>query len=204
LNGSLILGAYRPSGGWRAQFQINGVNHLIDGRTAHEVALRTSQAHAKNGISLTAADIWLNLNLQWMDRLDAKRFTATQAALTEMIVTEGTEAPTKRRVFPPEVWGSIAWKWLGLFLAKDDYLPDLFLHELERVLSMLDPALCPTLGCLTCFVEFSAELNRIRLNMPETKEDARRWLHSFHNRVNARIGKSQLSFASAAEVNFWT
>lgn len=203
LNGPLLAGNYRPHGGWTARFRINGIDRMYQGRTAQEVARKVSSDHADNNVPLTGADVWLNLNLQWMEKTPLSRFTVEKGELTKAI-NDGTEPEkTLRKTYAPEVWGSRAWNWLGLFLAQDNYSSGAFLQELEQVLLLLNPNTNPSIGCVRCFTEFSQELSTIRLNPPQTQEDARRWLWDFHNRVSRRIGKREIDYSTAQKLNFW-
>lgn len=204
LNGPLLAGNYRPHGGWTARFRIKGIDRMYQGRTAQEVARKVSSDHADNNVPLTGADVWLNLNLQWMEKTPLNRFMVEKGELTKAI-NDGTEPEkTLRKTYAPEVWGSRAWNWLGLFLAQDNYSAGAFLQELEQVLLMLSPASNPVLGCIKCYTEFDSELSQIRMSPPMTQEDARRWLWSLHNKINSKLNKKQLTFEEAAKVNFWS
>lgn len=203
LNGALLLGSRRPSGGWAAKFRIKGIDHVLSGKSAGDVARKTMALHKSNGESLSWEDVWLNLNLQWIERTDHKYFSVSHATLAGNILPEGEKPATLRREITPEKWGSIAWKWLGLFLAQDNYSSGAFLGELEQVLLMLNPATNQTMGCSLCYADFAAEMGNLRLHPPDTRDTARKWLVSYHNKVNNKLSKPQLSFEKAAQLNFW-
>lgn len=204
LDNPMILGTRRPSGGWWAKFRINGVDQIFKGRFPAETFKLVQEGHKKNNITLRPQDIWLNLILQWMERLDLKYFLVNRVDLTNMIQGQETgPRATQRQAVLPQVWGSIAWKWLGLLLAQDSYSSETFLSNLDQVLNLMSPSSNPSLGCLECFTEFSTELHRIRLNMPPDRDAARQWLWNFHNKVNRRIHKPVIPFERAARLNFW-
>lgn len=204
LNTALILNGRRPQGGWSVRLRINGVDQQITGNSPSEVAKRLKDAATSAGETLTIADIWLNLNLHWMSRLDNKYFLVSASELSSAILQAGeAPAPSLRKVFTPGVWGSVAWKWLGLYLAQDTYHPDKFLEQLLTVQEMLNPVSSPTLGCINCYADFSQELSNIRLRMPRTREEARHWLTNFHNAVNQKLSKKTVSFETASSLNFW-
>jgi hypothetical protein len=209
LYGSLIRSGKRPSGGWFFNFRVRGIDFKVNGISPQQVARQVHTKLKQNGVSISPADLWLNLNLQWMNRLDHEHFTVTREALTSLIKIEAEdqgkpEDTSLRKSFTPEQWGSRAWKWLGLYLAQDDYNPIAFLLQLEAVLGLLNPMVSPATGCIKCYTEFSAEMQNIRNNMPRTLDDARKWLWSFHNKVNRRIGKPEITFLEARTLNFWT
>lgn len=206
LDHALVIGMRRPTGGWVATFRINGIDKTFTGRSPQELGNTVLREHQKNNVSLSVADLWLNLNLQWMERLDQKYFLVDRSELTKLILQEGQTAEvTQRQVITPEKWGSIAWKWLGLLLAQDGYTPEVFVLHCEQVLTLLNPSLNPGIGCIRCFADFAAEMSRIRMNPPKGLDEARRWLWEFHNSVNVKTvpPKPQISFERAAALNFW-
>lgn len=205
LDRPFVAGTRRPSGGWHATFRINGTDLTFNGKTPQEVAAKVQKTHYDNGITLSAADVWLNLNLQWMERLDQAYFQVDKGVLTKAILEEGEKrVESLRKGFEPSRWGSRAWNWMALYLAQDHYDPAAFMTILEQVLGMLNPNVNPTLGCIRCHGEWSNELQKIRLQPPATQEDARKWLHAVHNSVNARLEKPSISYAQACVLNFWS
>lgn len=205
LNGPLVSGMKRPATGWTVRFRLNGVDKVVHGNNPQAVGNRARETLKQADVTFTEADLWLNLNLQWMEKMEHRNFKVDHAKLAALVQTEGvSEAPTQRKTFTPEQWGSIAWKWLGLYLAQDNYNPEDFLRQLETVLVMLSPSSNPTIGCIRCFSEWSAVMANTRHNMPKTLEEARKWLWQEHNKVSGRLGKRQLSFEEAQRANLWT
>lgn len=203
---SLVKGQRRPPGGWKASVRINGVDHQLTGNFANDVAKKLADALRRNDIKFTAADVWLTLNLQWMAKMSPDYFEVTQEALTKLIIPEekAAERTSQRKSYSPKDWGGVAWKWLGLLLAQDQYSPEEFLAHLETTLNLLNPSINPTIGCIECYTEFVGIMQSVRHNVPADRAGARKWLWETHNNISKRIGKMQLTFDQAAAANYWT
>lgn len=202
----LIDGFKSPRGGWRAQFRVNGLDYKFTGSQALVTFKQAKDIFAKNGIRVRDVDIWLNLNLQWFDRIDDKYKRVRHAALLEIASTSESTAKTvnpDKRQYTPAQWGKHAWNFLGAYLAQDEYAWSDYRIILEMVRSMLNPSINPSIGCAECYREFSKETDRLASNPLNDREEARKWLVDFHNSVNVRINKPKVSYDSAAKNYLW-
>jgi len=193
----------KPNGGWLVHFVVNGVPVSVAGSTPADAIAKERLIVAQNGLEeqWDEDEAWRQANLQWLDSTDPKyhRIEITdllKSPMAEEVVHDG-------RDYPPKVWGSIAWNWLGLLLAKDRYDAPQFIKTFKELVDMLNPAICPTLGCDACHVEASKKLVELQRNPPKTISEARRFLWTFHNEVNARIEKPILTFEQAEKANLW-
>lgn len=206
LNRAFINPLYKPGGGWTFQFILNGAQHTISRKKRPEdVASEVIRIHADNNKPVNTWDVWLNLNLYWLSKTDRLYWLVSPTELADAATANsGAESVAMSQVHPPQVWGSRAWNWMGIYLAGNSYDPNTFLTITQHVLDLLDPARNPTTGCQLCYLEFTKQVTMLKNDPPETRQAAREWLWSFHNLVNKRLGKRELTYVQASKENFWT
>jgi hypothetical protein len=204
LTGPLIRPPGRPEGGWRAALPVGGQTVKIRGRTALEAYNAAKVLLSRNGVSVPAPELWLSLNLQWLAKTPPQFHLVPLAGL--MKVTESVPEAVKdnrRRSYKPADWGAIAWGWLNLFLAREEYHFRDFLLQCNYVLDMLSPATNPEIGCQECWNYWGLALEDLKKNPGLDKAGARKWLVARHNEVNAKLKKPVLSYEVAAKKAFW-
>ncbi len=197
--------AAKPRGGWKVKFLLPGQTTpvVFDGKTAISVFSSVRQSLDANQINMSDESVWLNLNMAWLDRIDRKFWLLSREDLVSLIDQGEEERGVIGRVLtPPSVWGASAWKAMGLLLADEHYDWPFFLSFVKRILSLMDPASNPLTGCRECYPEFAVEVGRIEVKN-YSRDEAREWLYSFHNRVNKRIGKPEKPRAAAWRENLW-
>lgn len=64
----LIPRPHRPRGGWSAVVVIHGQKSTITGMTAGEVFVNAERLLSLNEVLYTRPQLWLNLNIQWVER----------------------------------------------------------------------------------------------------------------------------------------
>jgi hypothetical protein len=196
----------RPLSGWSAAFIINGQDIRIEGKTPQETYSSALEQLRLNGVEVTAENLWLNLNIQWMGRINDKHQIVRLSDLLHISQAGGsaTHAPTRaRKPVSPDVWGSKGWAMLQQYLAQDTYEYGRFLMLATELARWVDPSVNPTLGCADCFRHYTMALNVLRTNPLHTQDEARKWLFNLLNNVNVRKGTTPLTYAEAAERNFW-
>lgn len=204
--GALIRPPGRPQGGWNAVLPIKGQSVRVEGRTAVEVYNAAVMVLARNGLKSTTPSVWLNLNLQWLNRTPAKYHIVRPSDLlivAKAVEPEPVERDLRRRLYKPQDWGASAWNWLNLFLAREEFHYRDFLTQLEYVLDILNPATNPEIGCAECHKETLLAVDKVKNRPGLTRQEAREWLVAFHNAVSRRIGKPVLTFDAAAKKAFW-
>jgi hypothetical protein len=201
----LIKAPGRPANGWRVSLAVKGQTISVDGKTPMDVYNNSVQMLRRNGMDVPADDIWLNLNIQWLARTP-ERYHLVPAGDLMLISKVGLagEVHASRRSYKPSDWGRLAWGWLNLFLAREEFHYREFLVQLKYVLDLLNPDTNPEIGCAECYREFSIMVSKIQNKPGMTREEARQWLVSTHNSVNARLGKKVLTFETASKLAFWT
>ena len=190
-----------PPGGWSYSTVIKGVPITLKGRSANDVLAKTRVAHFNNGTPLNEEDFWISANVQWLNRCDKKYHLA---AAEDLLKKKGDYVEEVSSATLPGEWGSIAWKFLGLLLAKNNFDIIEFTAAMRTITDMLNPKTNPSLGCSDCHIKATGMLNDLMHHPPRDLHAARIWLVKKHNIVNARHEKEQLDMHEAAKANFWT
>lgn len=195
----------KPGGGWIVNFTVNGVPVAVAGETAAQCIAKERQIIAQNGLEdqWDEEEAWRQANLQWLNASHPKNHRINIADLSPSAKEAEDEAGTGGRNYTPADWGSIAWRWLGLLLARDRFDQAQFVRVFREVVELLSPASNPSLGCKECYMEASKKLAELQSKPPKTMTEARTFLFQFHNEVNQRIGKELLTFEQAEKDNFW-
>jgi hypothetical protein len=193
-----------PDGGWRFQTSINGVPLEIVGSSPADVMAKTRQYYSVNSVPFNELEFWIDANIQWVERSNIRHHLVSVA---DLLATKNQSFPNPTpktpATHPPSEWGSVAWRWLGLILAKDRYDAAEFVTAMRIVTDMLNPSTNQRLGCAECHTEAAGMLNELVHNPPRDITAARIWLANKHNSVNARLGKPELGISEAATANFW-
>lgn len=203
---SLVRSPGRPASGWRATLPIKGQNIQVDGRTPVEVYNAAVTVLGRNGLQVPATDIWLSLNIQWLSRTPEKHHLVPLSDLLHISKIQEPEAKDrdpKRRSYKPSDWGAIAWQWLNLFLAREEYHFRDFLTQCAYVLDMLNPATNSEIGCAECWKDFGKHVEKLKAQPGLDREGARHWLVDTHNAVSKKIEKKVLQYEEAAKKAFW-
>lgn len=86
LIGPLIPRPYRPRGGWQAEIYIHGHKLPIKGLSAVEVFNESARLLTLNEVLYSKAQLWLNLNIQWVTRAIPKYQKVSLDTLLEISV----------------------------------------------------------------------------------------------------------------------
>lgn len=193
-----------PDGGWIFKTSLKGMPVIINGTSPVDAMAKTRDAFSKNSVPFDEFNFWLEANIQWTERTDIKHHLSSVADLMAIKAGRGGQ-PVVHPVanHPPGEWGSVAWRFLGLVLAKSTYDHTEFISVFRMITDMLNPVTNPRIGCAECHIEASGMLNDLVHNTIPNLASARIWLVNKHNLVNERLGKPQLQMSEAASANFW-
>lgn len=61
-----------PTGGWRVSVVVNGQTIRVTGQSAKNVVKAVVALFKQNQQSVNLLDLWLNLNIQWLERTSEK------------------------------------------------------------------------------------------------------------------------------------
>jgi hypothetical protein len=206
----------RPRGGYRAKFPVKGHVQQVSGRTPQEAFASAVALFRANGIEVDAEvtrNLWLNLNIQWAERVGNEgKLKVRTADLMQIAGTVG-EAPkaaaVKDQNWPPRQWGSKGWANLQMYLAGNVYEYNGFLRRAIDLGDLVNPDLNPSIGCADCYRHFAMALAVLKQRPLHTQNEARQWLFKLMNEVNARRVKEgdsrarTLTYEQAAVANHW-
>jgi Rps23 Pro-64 3,4-dihydroxylase Tpa1-like proline 4-hydroxylase len=97
-------------------------------------------------------------------------------------------------MYPP-VWGPHIWASIHLMTY---VYPDKPSEERKRSIQLLLENICINLPCPLCSSHCQAFMKQYPPKI-ESREDLKRWAFDFHNSVNKRTGKRELSYQEAEE-----
>lgn len=202
----------RPPQGWSVIISVLGHSMKVMGNTAAEVYSRVDQVYRENGISLLPVNLWFNLNLIWIPRVNIRYMTIPYETLLQL-GGEGCVTPKPKtadlltrqqlaqvRVRDPiDIIGPKLWGMLQTYLAKTDYEETTFSDLVNEV----NKAICDDeIGCPACCDHF-AEILDVDHDW-STQQAAREWVWKTMNSIREEQGKYQLTFDEAKTVNLWT
>jgi len=200
--------AKRPRHGWGVRFTSKGFTTPIQGETARSVFARSKAHFDLNGIPYTDEDLWLNLGIQWLDRMPGKAVAHVplETFLANAVATAGEDIPTvtRKRSYTPKQWGPKGWAMLQMYLAQDVYSYDTFLVLAAELAAWVNPAINPSIGCGECYQHFTGALTDLRSHPRHKQEEAREWLFNAMNSVHVRNQRQPWTKERAYKSNFWT
>lgn len=206
--GKLLLDqASPPHGMWRASIPVKGHFENVNGGDPYATFRQAKELMALNGVDVSDLDLWLNLNIQWLERSKKpQRHAVTLEAL--LTAASGNPAPVvahvSRQNIGPKNWGRKGWGMLQMYLAQDVYEWNSFYRLAVELSNWVNPNLNPSIGCSTCYQHYMVALTRLRAEPLHEQQKARKWLVDTMNAVNRENGKPVLSYEDAAKINFWT
>lgn len=203
INRALIQPMKRPEGGWAVRFRINGVDKHFDGKSPELVAQGIAAYLQLQRKTFRMADIWLNLNIQWYERISPNYQLAVDKALTELIAEEAVTDGPKRWSVDPSVWLMNALSLPGIYLSGDSYQASTFISHLSTVLELLNPNTNPQLGRATTYALYNAEFSQIRANPVQVRADARLWFYGFVSALRKSLSLPPVSWENVGLTYHW-
>lgn len=207
----LVEAGNRPRRGWSVVLPIKGHLQTIAGSSARAVHDTAASMLRTNQVEFTELDLWYNLNLQWLQRVQEHRQKVRHADLMQIAIGNAPPpvAHAKKGNTPPAIWGRKGWGNLQMYLAGNVYEYAGFLRRAIDLGELVNPDLNPSIGCATCFQHYSAALEVLKRTPIYSQQDARMWLFNLMNEVNKRRiaeGDSRariLTYEQAAQANYW-
>ncbi len=202
----LVDKLHRPQGGWKAVLTIHGQTQLVQDEDPRRVFDQAKQLLTLNNIAFTERDLWLNLNIQWIERANEAKQKVRLSDIMAITIGAANPAPAlkNRENIPPAIWGRKGWGFLQQYLAQDTYDYGEFLQVAAILHKMVNPTINPSCGCADCYVHFTKHLHQLRQVPQYTQRGAQEWLVAAMNAVNAKKGAPELTFEQAAKLNHWT
>jgi hypothetical protein len=172
---------HSPVGGWGVSFYVNSVKTDFSGLTPDSVYREVAKVFDLNGVDYTHADLWLNLNIQWLQRVADRyrRISMTQLLSVALPVThERTADPhSKVREFPVSEQ-IVAWSFLSIYLQnpQSSYGFSRFITLAETLKDLYNPQKSPFQNTSAAFQKIVLNIEALSKNPAYTVEAARQWL----------------------------
>jgi len=91
-----------------------------------------------------------------------------------------------------KIWGNITWR---LFHTMTLYINDGNYDEIQGAIQRIEK-ICRHLPCPLCSNDAVSILKKINLKQIKTKEELKRFIHFFHNKVNAKLKVPSVDYES--------
>ena len=197
---------HQPRQGWQVTLVVNGQRVVVPGKSAVEVRNAAERLLASNGISISAKDLWFNLNIQWLQRtperyrmVDFERYLRLSEAVDRVI----PDKHTKGRLEVSEWLDSAMW-FLGIYLSTEAYRRDRFLTMAEGLLSLCDPVESPLTGSSRLFSKVSPRVTALTKTPAFTRDEARDWFVGTLQTLPLNNTDNPATLADVATKYHWT
>lgn len=204
INSCLVARSRVPRSGWGVVFTINEQTVRVGGPTSASVYRSSKELFEKNDIVITEDELWLNLNIQWLERAVDKHQQVTLAELLRVSETvpepEGAPAST----MAPAVWMDRVWSIVELYLAQPQYDQAKFTDLLHLTRSLANPADNSNYtGNGNLYIILSFECSDIETNPIYGQMEARERLVDIRRKISQKVGLPVLTFEQVAKHNHW-
>ena len=167
-----------PMEGWGVTVAIKGVPSRIEGEMPLIVVANLAERLTNNGIKFEQIDLWCNLNVTWMGRVNAKhhkvKLTNMLSLFTAVEVKTFKGAHTLKH--PPEAWIGAYWDTLEAQLCMDSYVWSRFYKGFMLFVMMLDQDTNTTLANAGLFKKLYLHGVHLQNNPRYSRDAAREWL----------------------------
>lgn len=194
-----------PLGGWGVDFFINSIQTRFDGGGPDQVYHNVARVFELNNISYSPADLWLNLNIQWLQRVPKKyrRISMSQlmSAAIPIEYQSTTDPHAKLKPFDKRTKQSL-WSLPELYLCVTPgrFNYSRFIMLAEVVKDLYSPEKSPFSGTSSDFQKIILNLENLSNNPTYTVEAARQWLWETMIDLDLFDG----TFDQYAAKNLWT
>lgn len=195
---------HSPLGGWGVSFHVNSVKTDFSGSTPEAVYHEVVKVFDLNDVYYTSADLWFNLNIQWLQKVPTKyrRISITQLLAMALPVNhEASSDPhTKTRGFSIKEQLS-SWSLLGIYLQNppSGYSFSRFITLAEVVRDLYNPQKSPFHNTSSAFQKVMLNIEALSKNPAYAVEEARRWLW----KTMVDLGLTGLGFEDYAKREQW-
>lgn len=189
-----------PNSGWRVPVKLKELSYTINAKSAHDAFNKVQEYLTRNGVIIDPLNIWLHLNLYWLERVVPNQRTVPLSAL-QAIAQEPVSVLIERDGYGPVHWGSKAWFLAGVYLAvtEDEYLES----EMRAIYAPWNTCflLKDSIGCPECSSHWVEEYAAADLT---TLTKAREFFVNVQNEIRTRQERPLLTFAEAAKNHHWS
>lgn len=202
LNVPVVEAPHGPVGGWHVKLFINSQQTEVKGRTAYEVFNAASMLLSLNDIAFTEPDLWLNLNIQWLQNQVARYRMVEVRELLDLAIPVTYESPEgahQRSLWASAEWSLKAWGILELYLVEQPYTFARFVVLVGELQDLYNPTKSPTTGDSEKYIQLIHAVDKLK-NFPAYELSvAREWLWS----AETLLGMTDVDLETFSNNNHW-
>ena len=202
LEESVVKNPHGPSGGWSAVFFINSQRTTIPGRSPLEVFVNAAELFRLNNVPFTERDMWLNLNIQWLQK-QVERYRIVQVeelfALSMPVTYEEPQGLHQVKRWETASWAPKAWGSLELYLVDDNYAYSRFIVLVEELQVLYNPSKSPSTGDSAKNIQLTFAVDKLKKNPLYLRDEARDWLWF----AETQLGLIDITFETFSKNNHW-
>lgn len=202
LDGCLVTKTRKPRGGWGVTVVVNNQTLRVQGSSSTEVFNNVKSILELNGFSVSDRNIWLNLNIQWLDNTVDKHQKVTLPMLLE-IVSSDPEHKSSTKKIKPAAWIKRVFGILELYLSQSIYEYKSFIALVQTVRSISNPIGSDVVGDSNLYIILNMAANDLELNPIYDQVAARQWLVDIRNRISKQFGLPDVTLEQYSQQNYW-
>ena len=196
----LVAKTRRPRGGWGVTLIVNKQTVTVDGSTSDEVFNKVKSTLKINDFDVSDHNIWINLNIQWLDKVVDKHQKVTLSMLLEIVAPNPNQKPSDK-VIKASDWFKRVFGILELYLAQNIYEYKSFLSLVQTARSISNPNSSNLIGNSDIYIILNMEANNLELNPIYGQVEARQWLVDIRNRIGKQSGLPDVTFEQYSQQN---
>lgn len=202
LNVPVVESPHGPVGGWHVKLFINSQQTEVRGRTAREVFDAASLLLSMNDVLFTEPDLWLNLNIQWLQNQVAKYRIVEVSELLSLATPVEHPAPTsshQHSQWEEAEWSAKAWGILEMYLIEQPYTFARFVVLIGELQDLYNPSRSPSTGNGRQHIQLIHAVEKLK-NFPAYElSAAREWLWS----AETLLGITGVDLETFSNNNHW-
>ena len=188
-----------PNSGWRVPVKLKELSYTINAKSAHDAFNKVQEYLTRNGVIIEPLNIWLHLNLFWLQRVASSQRVVPLPAL-QALSKEPVSVLIEKDGYGPQWYGRWLWGVAGVYLAvtEDEYLE----AEMRLIYAPWNNCFLrkESIGCEDCSNSWVKEYAVADLS---SLVKAREFFVNVQNEIRTRQERPLLTFAEAAKTHHW-
>jgi hypothetical protein len=179
-----------PGEGWDVDVSMRGVQSKVSGPTPnHIVAILAERLEANNLKGVAESDLWVNLNIIWMGRVNPRHHRVLMSDMLHAVTTvsPSDQAGSTRIHHNADQWSDLAWGALELYLCQENYRWPTFNSLVAAMSVTFSPSLTPTLGDGRLHKRLTRWVTAVCTDPIYDREEARKWLKAARSEVMSEV-----------------
>lgn len=200
----LVVSGTAPSGGWASAVVINGTKLVTYGSSPVDVLSSMSEILDDNRISYRTQDLWLTLNMDWLERTPPKNRKVSLDSLMQVV-----EAPEPKVSFrgscPVQEWCPAYLDHMGFYLGVDPgkFSYSLLLCIADVFFAVASPVYSHKTGDDRLRLAVSRSQTDLRMTPRHSSEEAQEWFYYLYSEVSGILNEEGLTLEQLQQKYHW-